>query len=229
MRLGTLFLSAFICVLSNVYSYADSTTVNITAQEILAKADSVTHIQDSLFKSVKYRVREEFIFSELRDKGEIKNSDTVISMVTRVGSEEISREVLYTTKKSDEAKKEKSQSTGFQFSYTDTTYNFSLTETTDSSYVIATSPKGDPPKGAARGVIIIDRQMFFTRNLNLEVPKPEGALKEFSTELEFEPLEGGLVVLKEMKMRGFAKAFLGIFKVRFTGDLRYSDYEILQQ
>jgi len=108
------------------------------------------------------------------------------------------------------------------------TYDFSLTEINDSSYIIAVSPKGPPRKGEARGTITIDRQAFFTKRMYLEVPKPEGALKEFSTEIGFEPQEGGLVVLKEMKMKGFAKAFLGIFKIRFTGHIRCSDYEILQ-
>src|SRR4030067_1841878 len=194
----------------------------------MARADSVAHYQDSLLAKTKYKLREEFVFNEITGKDEIKNSDTVIAIVTRQGKEEISREVIYPKKKFEGDKKEKSQELGFKFSYSDTTYNFSLTEISDSSYIIAVSPRGTPREGAARGTIVIDRQAFFTKRFDLEVPRPEGALKEFSTEIGFEPLEGGLWVLKEMKMRGFAKAFLGIFKIRFTGHMRCSDYEILK-
>jgi outer membrane lipoprotein-sorting protein len=221
-------LIALSVVLFSGDAIAQTPPVELTVQEIMARADSVSQYQDSLLARTKYRVREESVFSELKDKGEIKNSDTAVVILTMMGNSEISREIEYSTRKAEGEKKEKSQEIGFKFSYSDTSYNFSLTETNDSSYIIAVSPKGSPREGQARGIIAIDRQSFFVRRLELEVPKPEGALKEFSTEIGFEPLEGGLVVLKEMKMRGFAKAFLGIFKVRFTGYIRHSDYEILQ-
>ena len=224
----SVFLVSILCTIFPGAAFSQTPTAQLSVQEIMAKADSDTHYQDSLLARTQYKLREEFVLSEIKDKGEIKNSDTVIAVVTRMGKEEISREIIYSTKKSEGQKKEKSQEVGFKFSYTDTTYNFSLTEINDSSYIIAVSPKGPPREGEARGTIAIDRQAFFTKQLYFEVPKPEGALKEFSTEIGFEPLEGGLVVLKEMKMKGFAKAFLGIFKIRFTGHMRCSDYEILQ-
>jgi hypothetical protein len=211
-----------------IIAFSETQIPELTVEQVMALAESVSSHQDSLMAKTKYKVREESVFNEIKGKGEIENSDTVVALITMQGNKEISREIVRSTKKSEDGKKEENQEIGFSFSYTDTTYNFSLTETNDSSYIIAVSPKGTPREGQARGTIVIDRQKFFTRRLDLEVPKPEGALKEFATELGFEPLEGGLLVLKEMKMRGFAKAFLGIFKIRFTGHIRYSDYEILQ-
>jgi len=200
----------------------------LSASEIMHRADSVSTYQDTLLAHTKFKAREEVIFNEIGGKGEIKNSDTVISLITMEGKREISRQIVYSSRKKEGEKQGESQEAGMEFSYSNPDYNYSLTETNATSYVIAVSPKAEPKKGDVRGTISIDRQGFFTRALNLEVPKPEGALKEFATQISFEPLEGGLVVMREMKMKGFAKALLGIFKMRFSGEIRYSDYEILK-
>jgi hypothetical protein len=197
--------------------------------EILHRADSVTIYQDSLSAHAKYKVKEEVVFSELNDQGIIKNSDTVISLVTMDGKKELSRQVIYTTRKNkSEGKKDQTQSKEFKFSFNDPNYNFSLTGTNDSLYIIAVSPKESLKKGDFQGKFEIDRKGFFTRAIDVEVPKPEGPLKEFSTLMNFEPLEGGFVVIKDVKMKGLVKAFLGIFKMRFSGEMRYSDYELLK-
>jgi len=227
-KIRILILTALFAINSPEDIFADTLDEELTVNHIMARADSVSDFQDSLLARTKYRVREEFIFNEIRDNGEIKNSDTVISVVTMLGDEEISRVVESSSRKSEEKKKEKDQEVSFRFSLSDTSYNFSLTETSGASYIIAVSPKGSPKKGDVLGTIEVDRQTFITKRIDLEVPKPEGALKEFATQLGFEPLEGGLVVMTKMNMQGFAKAFLGIFKIRFTGQIRYSDYEILQ-
>jgi hypothetical protein len=198
-------------------------------KEILHRADSVSVFQDSLLAHSKYKVREEVIFCELSDNGTIKNADTVISNVTIADKKEAVRELIYTTKKNKpDEKKDQKQEVGFSFSFSDPDYNFSLTETSDSLYIIAVSPKGTPKKGDYQGTIEIDRQGYFSRGIDFDVPKPEGALKEFSTQMSFEPLEGGLVVISEMKMKGLAKALFGIFKMRFSGEVKYSNYEFLK-
>jgi hypothetical protein len=198
-------------------------------KEILHRADSVAIFQDSLLAHSNYKAREEVIFCELTDNGMIKNADTVISNVTIANKKETARELIYSTKKNKaEGKKDQNQEVGFSFSFSDPDYNFSLTETSDSSYIIAVSPKGPPKKGDYQGTIEIDRQGYFSKGIDFDVPKPEGALKEFSTQMSFEPLEGGLVVIREIKMTGLAKALLGIFKMRFSGEVKYSDYEFLK-
>jgi hypothetical protein len=209
-------------------SAADSMSVSLTPAEIMHKADSVTAFQDSIREDFCYRVREEAIFNEVDDKGRIKNSDTITAIVTMQGNEEISREILHATRKAEGGKKEGKHEIGVGFSYGDTSLDYSLAEVTDTSYVIAVSPKGDPRKGDIKGTFEIDRLSFTTRRMDFEVPKPEGALKQFSTRIAFEPLEGGLMVMKEMEMRGLAKAFLGIFKVHFTAHIKYSDFEIIR-
>jgi hypothetical protein len=200
----------------------------LSVKQILQKADSVSHYQDSLLAGTKYRVREEAIFNELNNDGSLKNSDTVITAITMQGKRELSREIIYTTKESKGEKKENSGQAEFSLIFDDPDYNFSLTDTNETSYIIAVSPKAEPKKGEVRETLVIDKRSYFTARIDLEVPRPEGALKEFATQMSFEPLEGGLVVLKEMRMRGFAKAFLGIFKMRFSGEIRYSNYEILE-
>jgi hypothetical protein len=179
----------------------------------------------------KYRFREDAIFNKMDDNGKIKNSDTTISMITMNGNEEVSREIISSTK-TPEKKKNKQNAKGeigFSLSPDNPDYRFSLTGTDDSSYIIAVIPKVLPPKkGIASGTVVIDRANYFIRKIDLEVPKPEGALKEFASKMTFEPLEGGLVVMTEMSMRGFAKAFLGVFKIRFTGEIRHSNYEIIK-
>jgi hypothetical protein len=196
---------------------------------ILHRADSVTIHQDSLLAHTKYKVKEEVIFSELTNQGTIKNSDTVISAVTIADNKELSRELLYSTKKNkSEDKKEQSQSGEFSLDFNNPDYNYSLTETNDSSYIIAVAPKLSPKKGDFKGTFEIDRKGFFIKAIDASVPKPEGALKEFSTWMSFEPMEGGLVVIKDVKMNGLAKALFGIIKIRFSGEVRYSNYEILK-
>jgi hypothetical protein len=201
----------------------------LPVKEILHRADSVAVYQDSLLAHSSYEAKKEYIINELTDKGMIKNSDTVISNVNIANKKEVVREVIYSSMKSKSAEnKEQKQEVGFSFSFSDPDYNFSLTETSDSSYIIAVSPKGTPKKSEYHGTIEIDRRGFFYKSADLELLKPEGALKEFSTQMSFEPLEGGLVVIREMKMKGLVKAFLGIFKMRFSGEVRYSNYEFLK-
>ncbi len=166
----------------------------LSASEIMHRADSVSTYQDTLLAHTKFKAREEVIFNEIGGKGEIKNSDTVISLVTMEGKRRISRQIVYSSRKKEGEKQGESQEAGMEFSYSNPDYNYSLTETNATSFIIAVSPKAEPKKGDVRGTISIDRQGFFTRALNLEVPKPEGALKEFATQISFEPLEGGLVV-----------------------------------
>jgi len=220
-------LPLFICIFWAGSAIGQNKGIALSVSEILHKADSVSIFQDSLLAHSKYRLKEEIIFSEITDQGAIKNSDTVISSVTMDGSKELSRQVIYSTRKSKSDEK-KDQTSSFSFSFSDTNYNFSLTATNDSSYIIAVSPKRSQQKGDFKGTFEIDRQNYFSRVVDVEVPKPEGALKEFSTWMNFEPLEGGLLVIKEVRMKGLAKAFLGIFKMRFSGEMKYSDYELLK-
>jgi hypothetical protein len=125
-------------------------------------------------------------------------------------------------KKSEEGKKE------ISFSYSNPDYNYSLTGTDDTNYIIAVSPKRSPEKGDIEGIVKVDKNSFETRVLEFRTLKPDGALKEFATSMSFEPMEGGLLVLREMRMKGFAKAFLGIFKMRFSGEVKYSNYELIK-
>jgi len=194
---------------------------------ILQKADSVSQYQDSLLARSRYKVQEEAIFSELDGKGRLENSDTSVAEVVMRGREEVSRTIIYSSRTPAGEKKE-SKEESFSLSFNDPRYNFSLTDNDDTSYKIAVSPKAAPPgEGDISGTVMIDRRDFHVRQLQFEVPNPKGALKEFQTEMSFEPLEGGLVVLREVKMAGFAKAFLGIFKIRFSGVIRYSKYEMM--
>jgi hypothetical protein len=227
MNFSRLIFSLIAFAIPGSAAVADTLDVHLTLSEILQRAESAWEMNDSLLAKAGYKVREEVIFNEVDGKGEIENSDTIVTMLTVDGHEEVSREIIYATKKEGGEKKEKKAEIGFGFSFSDTNYNFSLTEINDTSYIVAVSPKDKPREGDIRGTLEIDRRAFFTRRMDFEVPDPEGALKEFATEVVFEPMEGGLVITREMKMRGFAKAFLGIFKVRFTGHIRYSDYEIL--
>jgi len=237
-RFRTFAIIALSIVLNFIFqtgkSRAQDDTAALTATEIMHKADSVSTLQDSLLAHTNYKVKEEFILNELSDKGIIKKSDTVISLVTLQGKEELSRETVYSTRnkkeKEEKEKKGRDDEAGFSFLIADPNYIYSLIETGDSSYIIAVSPKASPPqKGDIKGKITIDRQKFFTRSIDLEVPKPQGALREFATSMTFEPLEGGVLVMREMRMRGFDKALLGIFKMRFSGSIRYTDYQILDR
>lgn len=200
----------------------------LSLQEVLHKADSVSHYQDSIFNKTRYSVREEMVFSEVDKAGNLKSSDTLIADLIMRGHEEVSRSPVYSTKEPGGEKKESHEGT-FSLSFADSNYNYSLTDFDESSYKIGIVPKAMPPrKGDVGGVAVIDRDLFYTREINIEVPRPRGALKEIRTELSFEPLEGGLVVPREMKMTGFAKAFLGVFKFRFVVSTRYSNYQLIE-
>ena len=196
--------------------------------EILAKADSVSNLNDSLLAQTKYSYKSFSVFNRVDGDGNIKKSDTTIAVVTRLGDQELSREIIYSSNDGQERRMKK-QEGRISFSPENPDYNFSLTDFDESSYKIAIVPKASPPEeGDYRGTAEIDRRGFFVRRFNLEVPDPEGALKEFAIDMNFKPLEGGLVVPTDTRMKGLVKALLGIVKVRFTGDIRFTEYRTLE-
>jgi hypothetical protein len=221
------FLAFAFLVISDAALAQNQTGDSLTLQQILQKADSVAVLQDSLLAQAKYSVKEFVVFNELKDKGEIKNSDTIISDVTIQNGKEVSRQVVYSTRKSKSGES-KEQSIESYFSFNDPKYNYSLTGTNDSTYMIAVSPKEAVKKGDFTGTVEIDRHDFYSRVFDIRIPKPGGALKEFATRVKFEPLEGGLAVIREMKTEGMAKALFGIISMRFSGEIKYSDYRLLK-
>jgi hypothetical protein len=200
---------------------------DLSLNDILSKADSVSSMNDSLRAGTKYSYELFSVMNRLNKDGSIKNSDTTIAAITMMGDEEISRELVYSSSGSDgEAKREKRD---ISFSIDNPDYNFSLTDFDESSYKVQVVPKSSPPKsGQYTGTMELDRRGFYLRRFDFVVPDPEGALKEFAIEMDFEPLEGGLVVPVEMSMRGYVKALLGIIRVRFAGEFRFSNYQILE-
>jgi hypothetical protein len=182
-----------------------------------------------LLSTTKYRFEQFTVLNRLEKDGSIKHTDTTILIITRQGDEEISREVVYSSTGEGESKKSEGGEQEISLSPDNPDYNFSLTEITDDSYKITVSPKASPPKeGQYMGTIEIDRQDFYLKSFDFVVPDPEGALKEFSIAINFEPLEGGLFLPSDMRMRGYVKALLGIIKVRFSGEFKFSDYEVLE-
>ena len=207
----------------------DDTAVELSLEEILSRADSVSKVNDSLKSETKYQFEQFAVFNRLKKDGAIDKSDTLIAIITRQGDEEISKKVIYSTSGDGESKKSEEKKQEISLSPDNPDYIFSLTDITDESYKLEVTPRSSPPKeGQYRGTIEIDRHKFYLKSLDFEVPDPEGALKEFSIAISFEPLEGGLFMPKEMTMRGYVKAVLGLIKVRFAGEFKFSDYEILE-
>lgn len=197
-------------------------------EDILAKADSVSNLNDSLFADTKYSFKSFSVFNRVDGDGNIEKSDTTIVIITRLGDEELSREIIYPPDV-DQGRRMKEQQEKISLSPDNPDYEFSLTDFDGASYKIAIVPRAVPPEeGEYEGTALIDAQSFVVKRIDLEVPDPEGALKEFAIDMNFKPLEGGLVVPTDMKMRGFVKALLGIVKVRFTGEIRFTDYRILE-
>jgi len=193
---------------------------------ILAKADSVMAVNDSLRLNTTIRYQIFSAMNRLERDGNVKSSDTTIAVVTSRGDEELSREIVYSSS-GKEAKKSKGEK--FSLSFDDPGYDFSLTDSDDESYKISVVPKSSPPnEGDYVGTVEIDKRRYFLRRFDFEVPDPEGALKEFAIVMDFEPLEGGLVVPAGMAVRGYAKALLGIIRVRFSGEFRFDKYEIIE-
>ncbi len=196
-------------------------------ETILARSDSVMAVNDSLFAITKIRYELFSVMNRLSGDGGIKSSDTTIAIITSMGDEEISREIVYSSAGKDAEKSKEGEE--FSLSFDDPAYNFSLTDFDESSYKISVVPKSSPPKeGEFIGTVEIDKRRYFLKLFDFEVPDPEGALKEFAMVMDFEPLEGGLVVPVEMKMKGYVKAFLGIIRIRFSGEFRFSKYEIIE-
>jgi hypothetical protein len=215
-------------ILCSSPAWPQETVTKLAIAQILQKADSVSNYQDSLRQHTNYKAKETFVFNELDENNSVKNADTAIAIVTMEGDKEISREIIYSTKqpngekKNDEGKKE------ISFSYANPDYNFSLTGIDEANYIISVSPKGSPKKGDIEGTVKVDGQSFETRVMEFKTLEPDGALKEFATSMSFEPMEGGLLVLRQMRMKGYAKAFLGIFKMRFSGEVKYSEYQLIK-
>jgi len=213
---------------ANIYAQ-DEPDSGLSLEQIMARADSVMEKNDLLITNTKYRFEQFTVFNRLEKDGSIKEADTTIVIITREGDEELSREIIYSSSGESEAKKSEEKEQKISLSPDNPDYSFSLTGITDDSYRIAVTPKASPPKeGQHVGTVEIDRQDFHLRSFDFVVPDPEGALKEFSIAISFEPLEGGLFAPKNMRMKGYVKAMLGIIKVRFSGEFRFSDYEILK-
>ncbi len=207
----------------------DEIASELSLEQILARADSVAEINDSLLSTTKYRFEQFAVFNRLNKDGSVKKADTTIAIITRQGDEELSREVVYSSSGEGESKKSEGKEQEISLSPDNPDYNFSLTEITDDSYKITVSPRSSPPKeGQYQGIIEIDRHNYYLKSFDFVVPDPEGALKEFSIAINFEPLEGGLFLPSDMRMTGYVKAVFGIIKVRFSGEFKFSDYEILE-
>jgi hypothetical protein len=222
-------VAVLFCLIGYAVAAAQANSVPLTVAEILHRADSVSSAQDSIFSKVKYQYREEDIFNELDGDGNVKKTDTTIAMVTMLGREELSREMIYPKNKSQKKDGGKKGEVGFSLSPDNPDQTFTLLQATDSVYIISVTPKAIPPKeGAVKGTMQVDKYTFITKKLDFEVPKPEGALKEFSSQITFQPLGWGPTVMAEMNMKGFARAMLGIIKIRFTGTVHCTDYQIVQ-
>ncbi len=207
----------------------EETDAPLTLNEILARADSVSSRSDSILTNNKYSFESYSIFERLNKDGSIKNIDTTDAVVTMRGTEELSREIIYSSSGDDGNKKTKREEKRLSLSFDNPEYDFTLIGSDESSYTISVDPKTDPPgEGLYKGTIEIDRSRFFLKRFDFVIPNPEGALREFSIEMNFELLEGELVVPVDMRMTGFVKALLGIIKVRFSGETRFSDYKLLQ-
>lgn len=217
-----------ITLLIYTVSFSQSDDNSLSLQDILAKADSVSNLNDSLLADTKYSYKSLLVFNRIDGDGNIEKSDTTIAIITRLGDEELSREVIYSSN-ADEGRRMKGQERKISFALDNPDYEFSLTDFDESSYKIAIVPRASPPdEGDFEGTVKIDAWGYFVKRINLEVPDPEGAMKEYAIDMNFKPLEGGLVVPTDMRMRGFVKALLGIVKVRFNGEIRFTDYRILE-
>ena len=219
---------SIIVLLTYSVSFSQSNESRPRLQYILAKADSVSNLNDSLLAQTKYSYRSFTVFNLLDSDGNIEKSDTAIAIVTKLGDEELSRQVVYSSY-AEERRRTKRQEMKISLTPDNPDYDFSLTDSDESSYKVAIVPRASPPgEGEYEGTVEIDAQSFFVKRIDFDVPNPEGALKEFSIDMNFEPLEGGLVVPTDMRMSGFMKALLGIVKVRFTGETRFTEYQILE-
>ena len=213
-----------VCICANIFGQDDDP---LPLETILARTDSVMAVNDSLHAVTKITYELFSVMNRLDSDGEIKSSDTTIALITSMGDEEISHEIIYSSAGKDAEKKEEGEE--FSLSFDDPAYNFSLTDSDEWSYKIAVVPVSSPPsEGEFIGTVEIDKRRYFLKRFDFEVPDPEGALKEFEMVMDFEPLEGGLVVPVEMTMKGYAKALLGIIRIRFSGEFKFSKYEILE-
>ncbi len=217
-----------ITLLIYTVSFSQSDENRLSLEDILLKADSVSNLNDSLLADTKYSYKSLLVVNRIDGDGDIEKSDTTIAIITRLGDEELSREVIYSSN-ADEGRRMKRQERKISFAPDNPDYEFSLTDFDEASYKIAIVPRASPPdEGDYEGTVEIDAQSFFIKRIDLEVPDPEGAMDEYAIDLNFKPLEGGLVVPTDMLMSGFVKALLGIVKVRFTGEIRFTDYRILE-
>ena len=217
-----------ITLLIYTVSFSQSDENRLSLEDILVKADSVSNLNDSLLADTKYSYKSLLVFNRIDGDGNIKKSDTTIAIITRLGDEELSREVIYSSN-TDDGRRMKGQERKISFTPDNPDYEFSLTDFDESSYKIAIVPRASPPEeGEYEGTIEIDAQSFFAKRIDLEVPDPEGAMEKYAIDMNFKPLEGGLVVPTDMRMRGFVKVLLGIVKVRFTGEIRFTEYQILE-
>lgn len=221
---GLIALFFTVCIYTNIFAQDNDP---LPLERILARTDSVMAINDSLHANTKIRYELFSVMNKLDGDGGIKSSDTTIAIIISMGDEEISREIVYSSAGKDAEKSKESEE--FSLSFDDPAYNFSLTDSDKSSYKIAVVPVSSPPsEGEFIGTVEIDKRRYFLKRFDFEVPDPEGALKEFAMVMDFEPLEGGLVVPVEMKMKGYVKALLGIIRIRFSGEFRFSKYEIIE-
>ena len=202
----------------------------LTLEEILAQAQIVAKVADSLKAETTVRYEQFSVFNRLNKDGSIKSTDTTIFIVTRKGEKELSREITYSSKGETDEKKIKKREKKVSLDMDDPNYDFSMFAEDENSYIIEVKSKSDKPKeGEYEGKIVIDKESFITKRIDFDIPNPKGALQEFDIDISFKSLEGGLVVPTDMTMHGYVKALLGIVKVRFGGEFKFANYEIVTE
>jgi hypothetical protein len=229
MKTGMMIITAILILTFGFSAVAqEPPNPKLTLEEILSKAKKVAKAADSLKAKTTIRYEQFNVFNRLNKDGSIKSTDTTIFIVTKKGDEQLSRKIKYSSKGETDEGKIKKREKKVSLDMNDPNYDFSIFAEDDESYIIEVKSKSNPPKkGEYEGKIVIDKDSFITRRIDFDVPNPEGALQEFDIDISFKSLEGGLVVPTNMTMRGFVKALLGIVKVRFAGEFKFTNYEIV--
>ncbi|MBD3169372.1 MAG: hypothetical protein GF307_07805 [candidate division Zixibacteria bacterium] len=208
---------------------------DLTVDEIIAKTKANSEEEKEKWKDIAYQFTEKIVSGKIDNEGKYEEVDTVISVVTIRGEEEIERRISYATsedakkrQQKDKKDKDNKENFGAKLEIGDPAYNYQLIGETDTSYIISVKPRTEKPdKGQVDGVYHIDKEDFRVEHMDFVIPRPE-KLKEAHITLNFQKLENGAYVPSTFNMVGRVKALLGIVDISFKLGGDYYDYRIVE-
>lgn len=202
----------------------------LTLPNILKKIETTQNAYKTKFKNTVFKFEELTIMKLMKGNGEVERIDTTLTLITRKGTELVSRKIIQSTADTSKSRKSKEMKLHIEFKEDNPEYQFKLIRETDTEYEIGYEPRdSDFKKGQSHGKFWFDKYDFHVTKIKAVTPKPiESHLDELDMEINLIRLDNGLNVVTEVVVNGKASALLGLIKKQFQIKSTYQNHIIIE-